>query len=374
MQRVNASSNQRFANTPRGGFTLIELLVVIFIIIVLVSITVPALSSVRTSARVSETRGVIGGLAAACQAFELDSRNPAGYFAARDMGDPENENSGFSGMQNIMLDLAGGFSVPNPASPNTPPAPTGWSKMGPDPTVDGRWVWVNPDLIGAANATGKQYFTPGAKNWRVINVPENGERWGTVAENKVMPELIDAFGTPILAWNEDTTASKKISSVEKFARANVGLQPTDVARFYRANNFAFLRENVRVGLKAPNQNKSLIGNFLVPSSNSAGIAANLTALLGNPASPVNANDATIALADILPSASRGGVVLHSAGKDGIYLSEDDKGAAVRGGAQELYYGLNFRTNANGQLTDPQGRPTSTDIISGFDDLVQAAGN
>jgi hypothetical protein len=235
-------------------------------------------------------------------------------------------------------------------------------------------VWVNPDLIGAANATGKQYFTPGAKNWRVINVPENGERWGTVAENKLMPELIDAFGTPILAWNEDTTASKKISSVEKFARANVGLQPTDVARFYRANNFTFLRENVRVGLKAPNQNKSLIGNFLVPSSNSAGIAANLTALLGNPASPVNANDATIALADILPSASRGGVVLHSAGKDGIYLSEDDKGAAVRGGAQELYYGLNFRTNANGQLTDPQGRPTSTDIISGFDDLVQAAGN
>jgi hypothetical protein len=78
------------------------------------------------------------------------------------------------------------------------------------------------------------------------------------------------------------------------------------------------------------------------------------------------------VADILPSAGRGSIVLHSAGRDGVYLSQDDKGAAVRGGGQELYYGLNFRTN-NGQLTDPQGRPTSTDIITGFDDLVQAAG-
>ncbi len=368
MQRVNASSNQRFANTPRGGFTLIELLVVIFIIIVLVSITVPALSSVRTSARVSETRGVIGGLAAACQAFELDSRNPAGYFAARDMGRPENETGGFSGMQNIMLDLAGGYSVPNPTNPNTPPAPTGWSKMGPDPTADGLWVWVNPDLIGAANATGKQYFTPTAKNWRVVNANENGDRT-SVGTNKLMPELVDAFGTPILAWNEDTTGPKKITAMNTFARENSGNQGVNAARFYRANNAAFLTEGVRVGTKALNQNRSLLRMGITANE----MAANLTGFLGNPASALNANDTAVALADILPSAGRGSIVLHSAGRDGVYLSEDDKGAAVRGGGQELYYGLNFRTNANGQLTDPQGRPTSTDIISGFDDLVQAAG-
>jgi hypothetical protein len=100
----------------------------------------------------------------------------------------------------------------------------------------------------------------------------------------------------------------------------------------------------------------------------------MTGFLGNPASAQNASDSGAPLNELLPSASRAGVVLQSAGKDGIYLSEEDKGAAVRGTTNpELFYGLNFRDLGNQPLRDTQNRPTSVDIISRFDDLVQAAG-
>jgi prepilin-type N-terminal cleavage/methylation domain-containing protein len=362
MQSVNAMSHRQCARALRGGFTLIELLVVIFIIIVLVAITVPALASVRVSARVSETRGLISGLSQACQAYELDRDTTPGLFSARDMGRQTNETSGFSGMQNVMLALAGGF---NTQTANPGP---GWYRMGPDIATDGAWAWVNPDLVGAANATGKQYFTPTARNWRVIDGTEFGNRQSS-NDIKRLPELVDAFGTPILAWNEDTTAPKKFTTAADFAKANSGASAERAARFYRANNAAFLTQDVRVGTKAPNQNSSLLAMSRADNQ----IQPNLTAFLGNPASSTNANDVNVALADVLPSASRAGVVIHSAGKDGVYLSETDKGAAVRGTTPQLYYGLNFRTNGNGQLTDTQGRATSVDIISGFDDLIQAAG-
>ncbi|HLP85965.1 MAG TPA: prepilin-type N-terminal cleavage/methylation domain-containing protein [Phycisphaerales bacterium] len=368
MQRVNPSSAR--SSAPRG-FTLIELLVVIFIIIVLVAITVPALASVRKSARVTETRGFMQGLATAIQTFELDKKSLPGYFSARDMGRQTNEtNAGFSGMQNVMLDLAGGWVAD---TGNGSPG-TNFRLMGPDLGNQATRVYVDPALVGSANNNSKQYFTPTAKNWRKQDGVEGGSRAnGGTTEHDELPELVDAFGAPILAWVDDTTGPRKFDNTTSFfARADSGAG-VDAARFYRASNAAFLTPGVAslVGTKRVDQVRSLLNT----TRNDNDIAANLTGFLGNPASPKNAVDAAVTVANLMPTAARGGVVLHSAGVDGVYLSEEDKGAAVRGTAfTQLHYGLNFRDIGNNPLRDAQNRNTNIDIVAGFDDIVQATGN
>jgi len=54
------------------GFTLIELVVVIAIILILVSLLVPAISLVRTAVTRSKTRGLIDGLTGALEIYALE--------------------------------------------------------------------------------------------------------------------------------------------------------------------------------------------------------------------------------------------------------------------------------------------------------------
>jgi prepilin-type N-terminal cleavage/methylation domain-containing protein len=337
----------------RPGFSLIELLVVILIIAVVIAIVVPALGGARNIARKQETNNLITTLQQASVQYQLDNRRAPGYFTAAEMGSQENGTRGFSGMQNALLDLAGGIVT------GTPP---GSFDVGPISTP-ARQVRVDPTLIGAKVGRNKNYFVPTAKFFKKQDGIEGGSRNSSVAEHGSIPELVDSWGMPILYWQLDTAALGTVATVNDFARVDSGAAnaPT-VSRFYWNNNAAFLGHN-QVGFKRADQAaQSLLG-----SAAGADRAISLAGILGSPGSPGPYTTAT-AIDAILPTGARGGFVIHAAGLDGIYTGRSERGGALAAGGP-LHYGLNFRGAGNTPHTDASGKQISIDLATEFDDLI-----
>jgi prepilin-type N-terminal cleavage/methylation domain-containing protein len=246
----------------RRGFTLVELLTVILIIVIVISIVLPALGQVRKSARKTETTTQLNALNSAIAKYVIDNKRTPGYFSAAEMGSADNETQGFSAMQNIMLDLAGGV---------VKDGTTGEVKVGPR-TLPAEKISVLPENIGLQTAGQNIYFTPTAKNWR--NIPNStstvasdfGNRLST-AENARINELVDAFGTPIIAWALDETVRTPITGpipggtpglVTQFARRNSGVGDQK-ARFYWASNAAFLSNDPAVVIGRQRRNQAATG-------------------------------------------------------------------------------------------------------------------
>ncbi len=359
--RISLPSNQRLARAAHGraaqsrtGFSLVELLVVILIIAVVIAIVVPALGGARNIARTQETRNLITTLQQASVQFQLDNRRAPGYFTAAEMGSQENGTRGFSGMQNAMLDLAGGIVTGTPA---------GSVPVGPIATP-ARQVQVDPTLIGAKVGRNKNYFVPTAKFFKKQDGSEGGARnIGGAAEHVDIPELVDSWGMPILYWQLDSAALGTVATVNDFARIDSGAAnaPT-VARFYWNSNAAFL-ENASVGFKRVNQQaQSLLGQGAGTDA-----AISLAGILGSPGSPGPYTTAT-ALGSIVPTGARGSFVIHSAGLDGTYTGRTERGGALAGSGP-LHYGLNFRNPSNQPHTDASGKTISIDLASEFDDII-----
>ncbi len=335
----------------RPGFSLIELLVVILIIAVVIAIVVPALGGARNIARKQETSNLITSLQQASVQFQLDNRRAPGYFTAAEMGSQENGTRGFSGMQNAMLDLAGGIVTGTPA---------GSVDVGPSTA---RVVRVDPTLIGAKVGRNKNYFVPTAKFFKRQDGNEGGTRNSTVAGHSAIPELVDSWGMPILYWQLDTAALGTVATVNDFARLDSGpANAPTVSRFYWNNNAAFLGHN-QVGFKRADQaSESLLG-----SGAGTDRAVSLAGILGSPGSPGPYTTAT-AIDAILPTGARGGFVIHAAGLDGIYTGRSERGGTLAAGGP-LHYGLNFRGAGNTPHTDASGKQISIDLATEFDDLI-----
>ncbi len=357
----------------RGGFSLIELLVVIFIIIVIIAITIPALGVARRSAKKTETQSLLNSLGTAVVQYETDNKHVPGYFSVRDMGRVSNETRCFSAMQNMLLDLSGGV-----LENQTTPIGATVKDVGP---VAANTVRIDTALIGATSTAGKVYFTPSRKAFIVQDGTQGSRAAATTVPEHVYPELVDAFGTPILAWVEDATAVQAVDTVNDFARQNSGPTGNVVSRFYWASNAAFLTGGVKVGKRNVDQGDvSMFGQGGASSPTPAEVASSLTGLLGNPNSAQNVSNPTTPFQDILPSAARGSVVLHSAGEDGAFMPRKQGSTpTVRDGGMAqcdpsgsdgavYYFGLNFRALDNSALS------TSTDIAKSFNDIIQASGS
>ncbi len=345
---------------PSRGFSLIELLVVILIIGIIVAIVLPALSGVKNSAKEADTRQFTSQIANAASTFYNDNRRSPGYFTPQEMGSIDNAGRGFTAMQNAMLDLAGGI---------VKPGTNGAISVGPS-NIAARRV----DFLAEAMGSGtKNYLVPSAKNLKLQNGTEGGDRTGA-AEHASIPEVVDADGQPILAWVEDPTAKQSVQTVADFAAtASPGANPNAVpARFYVNSNFALL-DSVAFGKQRKNQQ-----DLSILSPTKANVATSLAGATGNPGAP---DDPSKNLTAILPTRSRGSFVVHAAGRDGVILSREDRKAitvienADNASTAVLFYGANFKSlpgPAGTVIRDSSGKAISQDVLSAFDDIIASS--
>jgi prepilin-type N-terminal cleavage/methylation domain-containing protein len=365
--------------TSRAGsysaFTLIELMVVIVIIAVLIAILIPAVGGVRISAKRANTERQMNQIVQASGQFQTDERRLPGYFSATDMGSSDNVVQGFSSMQNVMLDLAGGVVAPG-TSTNPP---QGSILVGPY-SNGAKNVYVSLEAIGVAGQGGKSYYVPDPKHF----VPQTDTGQQSIPPgglNAQLPSVVDEFGNPLLAWAVDERATHAFTQAADstyFAKDNsgaAGIPNASLARFYLASNDAFLKAT-NLGRSGTDQTIGVKGSLIGPASTDP--VTSLMGALGSPSYPFH-DPSNPTGTPAYATAPRAPLMIHSAGADGVYFGMRDRGAKQFPGSV-IDYKFNYASDggttmsATNQYLDKDGKPTNHDILSPFDDIIATGGN
>lgn len=369
---------RRTVASLQPGFSIIELLVVILIIGVIIALVVPALGGVRDTAKKTETESLCTQLSQAMNQFQTDQKRLPGYFTPAQMGQTSNLTRGMSATENIMLDLMG--------SKVSTTAQSGWLEVGPS-DVTANNIYVDPDGLTGA----KSYFTVSAKYYtaQTTDSAATARQAGLPghtgpASNRVnqLPDLVDAFGAPILVWVQDDAATGNVDPAglngPRFvSEAYEPRRANSRAKFYWASNAAFLQAKA-LGKKSVDMTATGAArqSFLSRSSGGKHVGS-LGAYLGsttnpgpNGQGPSNWTSTSVVASDMFPTTGRGSFVIHSAGQDGIYMglraTKGSRGAAYATGADdmaEIVYGNLFKDAANAP------RATAVDIRNEFDDFL-----
>lgn len=384
------------------AFSLIELLVVIAIIALLIALLLPALSGAREAGLKSSTTAMSNELTTAAQRFGNDNagRMP-GYFSERQMGSSENDSEqdgeGMSAMENALLELGGtGVVLGRADDPNVPGEneDAGIIEIGPSDQMDQRVV-VNVNLIGAEGA----YFSPDSKFVKVMTTGANGTPEQQASNVRAMPDIVDAWGNPLLVWSQDTAARGSIDPLSddeetytQFVRVTsdgVG-NPGDAdgpAWFYLASNSCFLGARgagssggLNMGGDPRTGRASVIGPGVGSAFSETERIRTLASLLGSPSSYVLSPSATSIdgadFEEIYPARPRARFVVQSAGRDGIYFSSEDPGwrenAHTDGMEFHIDFGNSFKNQSGNRFTDDDGAFTNIDMLESFDDILTGA--
>lgn len=373
----------------RRAFSLIELLVVIVIIAVVIGITIPALRGGRDASRSVSTRAMMTELVNACTQFETDQRRQPGYFTPRDLGN--SANPGFSTMENVLLDLSGQTSVVSTTGGSPPAGNADAREVGPFAAGSASNIWVDPNLIGAASGGAKNYFNVDKKR---LFIPTSESADGTLTR---VPDLVDDFGNPVLAWAVDSTATQPVrvpgatsgTASNAMARLDSGA-PSSGPNVPRAK--LYWKQNERLvtstGLGRTQSRNQDQDSFLGTGSAAGqlGAVVSLGSALGSPSAPYRDPSAPATQAPTVATVARGALMFHSAGADGVYLARrtvDPRARTSNSGQaffpnDQIEYQLNFVAAPTGTLpanawTDKDGKPTTRDLLELFDDLVAPAG-
>nr|HRJ50406.1 prepilin-type N-terminal cleavage/methylation domain-containing protein [Phycisphaerales bacterium] len=197
----------------RSAFSLIELLVVMFIIVLVISIVVPALAKARQATRVTATKNLMSNLLTSAATFQQDERRLPGRYSGRDMGSDNNANTiGMTMTENILLDLAGGvvqIGGPRPSTGGVHVHPFGGTSSS---RASQEGAWVDVGLIGQPSKSGKGYFIPDKKFFiEQVNPSQVGTAGTPDADGRTYPDLVDAFGQPLLVWVEDESTVGRVA-------------------------------------------------------------------------------------------------------------------------------------------------------------------
>lgn len=360
--------SDRPATLPRG-FSIVELLVVLFIIGLVMSILVPAVSGVRQTARKAATSSTMKDLSTASNSFMNDRKGIVpGYFPNSAMGAAANADRGMSSMQNILLDLSGGIvTIDAIANGNNNGcdelAGPSVVEVGPTTTTVAK---LNLQLFGSPTknlANGvevRAYFNPDKSSF--ARQCTDAQRPASVVGHKAMPEVVDAWGNPILAWSRDERATEG----NPFAAIDSSAGP---ASFYWTSNAGILSATGlgRTGRNHLTGSSSSTAYSMIGAGVASGATAQLVgspttpsimeALLGNPAFPMPlATGGTPK-----PARARGSLIFQAAGIDGWFMGSEDRGGKMAGAA-------------SGIGTNPFGYTPNIDSIQNFDDIVMSAIN
>jgi type II secretory pathway pseudopilin PulG len=355
-------------NGAARAFTLVELLTVLIIMGAVLAILLPALGGVRTASRRTATMNLMNSLSNAASQFSLseDRKGAPGYFSQVLMGSQENGGNGndgpgtptgrgFTNMDNILLDLAGGITTEVRNAP-TNPCTEGDAVLQVGPTAASA-VNVRLSTIGSPRknlGTGtvtNAYFSPettGFVRQCAPLIPARASDWN---DHVALPSIVDAWGNPILAWVKDERAG------DSDPLAQVASDPSNLdtrASFYWNSNSAFLKSRSL----GRGQRDQFIPPGAVDTDNHSLLAGNVGAaerestmavLLGRPGLSRTGQVNT-------PAGPRGQIVFHSAGADGYYLGSQDIGGRQRQGSRN-----NARLVYSAQVEG----------LNGFDDIVTA---